>query len=125
MTLIPSIVLPKNILAAINKRNGSIQVSPRLVRAASVPAVEVLSELKSGAEGLTEDEAQRRGRELQEAFAVSKDARSLPAGVGLSIGSAEVPADTRDVMAHVKLADDRMYADKRRTKAGEKPVPSA
>ena len=59
MTLIPSIVLPKNILAAI-KRNGSIQVSPRLVRAASVPAVEVLAELKSGKEGLTEDEAQRR-----------------------------------------------------------------
>ena len=59
MLLTPSIVLPKNILAAI-KRNGSIQVSPRLVRAASVPAVEVLSELKSGAEGLTEDEAQRR-----------------------------------------------------------------
>jgi len=59
MTLIPSSVLPKNILAAI-KRNGSIQVSPRLVRAASVPTVEVLSELKSRAEGLTEDEAQRR-----------------------------------------------------------------
>jgi P-type Mg2+ transporter len=59
MTLIPSIVLPKNILAAI-KRNGSIQVSPRLIRAASVPAAAVLSELKSGAEGLTEDEAERR-----------------------------------------------------------------
>jgi Mg2+-importing ATPase len=57
--LTPSIVLPKNILAAI-KRNSSIQVSPSLVRAASVPAVEVLSELKSGAEGPTEDEAQRR-----------------------------------------------------------------
>lgn len=62
MTLIPSIVLPKNILASI-KRNGSIQVSPRLVRAASVPAVEVLSELKTGAEGLTEEEAQRRHEE--------------------------------------------------------------
>jgi len=59
MTLIPSIVLPKNILAAI-KRNGSIQVSPRLIRVASVPAAAVLSELKSGAEGLTEDEAERR-----------------------------------------------------------------
>ena len=62
MTLIPSIVLPKNILAPF-KRNGSIQVSPRLVRAASVPAVEVLSELKSEAAGLTEEEAQRRLKE--------------------------------------------------------------
>jgi Mg2+-importing ATPase len=59
MTLIPSIVLPKNILAAI-KRNGSIQVSPRLIHAASVAHAEVFSGLKTGAAGLTEEEAQRR-----------------------------------------------------------------
>ena len=59
MTLIPSIVLPKNIRAAI-KRNGSIHVSPRLVRTASVAAAEVLAELKSGTESLSEEEAQLR-----------------------------------------------------------------
>ena len=62
MTLIPSIVLPKNILAA-TKRNGSIQVSSRLIHAACVVPAEVFSELKTGAEGLTEEEAQRRHEE--------------------------------------------------------------
>ncbi len=59
MVLIPSFVLPKNILGAI-KRTGPIQVSPRLIRAASLAAAEVLSELGSGLHGLTEEEAQRR-----------------------------------------------------------------
>jgi Mg2+-importing ATPase len=59
MRLIPSIILPKNILAAL-KRNGSIEVSPKLIRAASVAASDVLSELGSGAEGLSEEAAQRR-----------------------------------------------------------------
>lgn len=62
MTLIPSIILPKNILVAI-KRNDSIQVSPKLIRTASLAAAEVLSELGSGLHGLTEDEAQRRLKE--------------------------------------------------------------
>ena len=59
MVLIPSFVLPKNILGVI-KRTGPIQVSPRLIRAASLAAPEVLSELESGLHGLTEEEAQRR-----------------------------------------------------------------
>ncbi len=59
MVLIPSFVLPKNILGVI-KRTGPIQVSPRLIRAASLAAPEVLSELGSGLQGLTEEEAQRR-----------------------------------------------------------------
>jgi diguanylate cyclase (GGDEF)-like protein len=63
-----------------------------------------------------EEEARRRGIALQNAFASSPDAAFLPAGVGLSIGSAEVPADTDDVMAHVKLADERMYENKREMK---------
>jgi Mg2+-importing ATPase len=62
MTLIPSIVLPKNILAAI-KRNGSIQVSSRLIHAASIVPAEVFCELKTGAAGLTQEEAQRRHEE--------------------------------------------------------------
>ena len=59
MVLIPGFVLPKNILGVI-KRTGPIQVSPRLIRAASLAAPEVLSELESGLHGLTEEEAQRR-----------------------------------------------------------------
>ena len=59
MVLIPSFVLPKNILGVI-KRTGPIQVSPRLIQAASLAAPEVLSELESGLHGLTEEEAQRR-----------------------------------------------------------------
>jgi P-type Mg2+ transporter len=62
MVLIPSFVLPKNILGVI-KRTGPIQVSPRLIRAASLAVPEVLSELRSGLHGLTEDEAQRRLKE--------------------------------------------------------------
>ena len=59
MVLIPSFVLPKNILGVI-KRTGPIQVSPRLIRTASLAASDVLSELGSGLHGLTEEEAQRR-----------------------------------------------------------------
>ena len=40
-------------------------------------------------------------------------AASLPPGVGLSIGSAEVTEDTSDVMGLIKVADERMYENKR------------
>ena len=70
-----------------------------------------------------EDEARRRGAALQSAFAQSEQAAALPAGVGLSIGCVELPADTPDVMAHIKAADERMYADKRRTRGGGEPDP--
>lgn len=61
-----------------------------------------------------EGEAERKKAELQAAFATSPDATSLPASVDLSIGCAEVPAMTSDVMAIVKVADERMYRDKQR-----------
>ena len=60
----------------------------------------------------TEEEAVQKGDELQEAFART-EAPDLPAGVGLSIGCAEVPPLRPDVAALVKLADERMYANKR------------
>ena len=60
-----------------------------------------------------EDEAIRKGAELQAAFDKSSKAATLPQGVGLSVGCAEVPPETRDVMPLVKLADERMYANKR------------
>ncbi len=57
-------------------------------------------------------EAERKAVELKAAF-LRANAAALPAGVGLSVGCAEVPLDTRDVMEIVRQADERMYTDKR------------
>jgi diguanylate cyclase (GGDEF)-like protein len=62
----------------------------------------------------TEGEAIKKGAELKLAFAVSSDAAALPRGVNVSVGAAEVVPEANDVMAVVKLADERMYADKKR-----------
>ncbi len=62
----------------------------------------------------TEAEASRKAMQLQTAFAVAAKSERLPRGVGLSVGSAAVPAATRDVMTIIKRADERMYAAKRR-----------
>jgi diguanylate cyclase (GGDEF)-like protein len=61
-----------------------------------------------------EQEAIRRGRELQEAFAKSPQLADLPPGVALSIGCVEVAADATDIMPFVQVADERMYVDKKR-----------
>jgi diguanylate cyclase (GGDEF)-like protein len=61
-----------------------------------------------------EDEATRIATDLQVAFAGSADAKGLPAGLGLSIGCAEVPPSATDIMALVKVADGRMYVNKKR-----------
>ena len=60
-----------------------------------------------------EEEARRRGAALQASFDTSPEAADLPAGVALSIGCAEVDAGVDDVMAIVRLADERMYQDKK------------
>ena len=62
-------------------------------------------------------DAKKRAAALQEAFANSEHVLWLPEGVGLSVGCTEVPADTKDVMEQVRLADERMYADKRQSAA--------
>jgi diguanylate cyclase (GGDEF)-like protein len=59
-----------------------------------------------------EDEARRRGLALQNAFASAPQARSLPPGVGLSIGCAEVQAGS-NILALIRTADERMYENKR------------
>jgi len=59
MGLILTSILPRNILPS-RRANGAIHASPRFVRAASLPVTQVFSELKTGAEGLAEDEAERR-----------------------------------------------------------------
>ena len=61
-----------------------------------------------------EGEAVRRATALQAAFATSTDADGLPVGVGLSVGCAEVGAHDDDIVSLIKVADERMYSDKRR-----------
>lgn len=65
----------------------------------------------------TEDEALRRGRELQHAFATAPHTAHLPPGVALSIGVVEVPDDVEDIMPLIQAADERMYANKKRRRA--------
>ena len=60
-----------------------------------------------------EEEAHRRGVALQQDFVRYSTAAMLPSAVGLSIGSAEVAEATEDVMSVIKLADERMYDNKR------------
>ena len=55
----PHSILPRNLLLP-RRGSGAIRVSPHLLQAASVAPAEVLSALKTGTEGLTEAEAQRR-----------------------------------------------------------------
>ena len=60
MALSASSVLPRNIRAAAKRESGSIQVSSRLIRIAALSAAQALSQLETGPDGLTEEEAQRR-----------------------------------------------------------------
>ena len=56
--------------------------------------------------------AERKASELKTIFSRTETA-TLPEGVGLSVGCAEVSADVTHVMAIVKDADERMYRDKK------------
>lgn len=57
-------------------------------------------------------EARRKAAELKSAFDGSPEAQDLPAGVGLSVGCADVPLDSSDILAIIRQADQRMYEDK-------------
>jgi len=65
----------------------------------------------------TEDEALRRARDLQHAFATAPQTTHLPKGVALSVGVVEVPPDVDDIMPLIQTADERMYANKKRRRA--------
>jgi Mg2+-importing ATPase len=64
LALIPSAILPRNILTLIKRSSGPIQVSPRLTKSASEPQAESLAEMNTSAAGLSEAEAQRRLEEF-------------------------------------------------------------
>jgi diguanylate cyclase (GGDEF)-like protein len=61
-----------------------------------------------------EDEALRRSRDLQHAFAAAPHTVHLPPGVALSVGVVEVPLDVDDIMPLIQAADERMYANKKK-----------
>ena len=61
-----------------------------------------------------EEEAVRRATALQAAFAASIEDEALPAGVGLSVGCAEIGSEADDILGLVKAADERMYRNKKR-----------
>jgi diguanylate cyclase (GGDEF)-like protein len=58
------------------------------------------------------EEAARKAEVLKASFDAAPEAVELPPGIGLSVGWAEVPAGTEDLLPLVKEADARMYADK-------------
>jgi diguanylate cyclase (GGDEF)-like protein len=62
----------------------------------------------------TEAQALRKGSELGVAFKSSAEHARLPAGIGLSVGCAEVRPDS-DIMDVIRRADERMYEAKRAT----------
>ncbi|MGE5246642.1 MAG: diguanylate cyclase [Betaproteobacteria bacterium] len=61
----------------------------------------------------TGDEARRKAGALKAAFEAAPETKDLPPGIGLSVGWAEVPGGTTDLMPLVNDADQRMYRDKR------------
>ena len=65
----------------------------------------------------TYGQAQQKAAELKAAFHADADTGSVPGGVGLSIGAAEVSADAETLADAIRLADERMYQDKFSTRA--------
>ena len=63
------------------------------------------------------EEAERKAAALKKAFDAAPEAVDLPPGIGLSVGSVEVPAGTLDLLPIIAEADARMYQDK----AGSRP----
>jgi len=60
------------------------------------------------------EEAKRKAAMLKSNFDAAPEAVELPPGIGLSVGSIEVPHAARDVMPLIAEADALMYADKQR-----------
>jgi diguanylate cyclase (GGDEF)-like protein len=63
------------------------------------------------------EEARRKGEALKAAFDAAPEASDLPPGIGLSVGTIEVPIGTTDLTPLLHEADKRMYEDK-----GTRPV---
>jgi len=70
------------------------------------------------------EEAARKAVALKSSFDAAPEAVELPPGIGLSVGWAEVPPGTEDLLPLVKEADERMYVDKGYAAKG-RPTPVA
>ena len=62
----------------------------------------------------TGEEARRKSALLKSAFEAAPGAVNMPPGIGLSVGSIEVPGGTTDLAPLLHEADKRMYEDKKR-----------
>ena len=76
------------------------------------------------------EEAARKAAVLKASFDAAPEAVELPPGIGLSVGWAEVPRGTEDLLPLVKEADARMYVDKGHaaktpSKQSDTPLPAA
>jgi len=60
MPILPSLVLPKNILTALLRPSPGIHVSPLLLETATADPAQALDKLRTTANGLSEEEAQKR-----------------------------------------------------------------
>ena len=60
MPILPTSILPKNILAIIKRPANQVQVSPLLVEIAQHAPADVLGKLQTNENGLSEEEAQER-----------------------------------------------------------------
>ncbi len=68
------------------------------------------------------EEAARKAAVLKSSFDAAPEAVDLPPGIGLSVGWAEVPPGTEDLLPLVKEADARMYADKGHAAKAQAPI---
>jgi diguanylate cyclase (GGDEF)-like protein len=69
------------------------------------------------------EEARKKAAALKAAFDAAPEAIELPPGIGLSVGSIEVPAGTTDLLPIIADADTLMYQDKgTRAPANTKPI---
>lgn len=66
-------------------------------------------------------EARQKALALKAAFDLAPETADLPPGIGLSVGSIEVPDGTTDLMPLVREADRRMYRDKARDQTEPRP----
>jgi diguanylate cyclase (GGDEF)-like protein len=71
------------------------------------------------------EEAARKAAVLKASFDAAPEAVELPPGIGLSVGWAEVPPGTTDLLPLVKEADARMYADKGHAAKAQPLMPPA
>jgi Mg2+-importing ATPase len=60
MASLPSSVLPRNLAPAVKRGSSTVEFSPKLCKVASLSAQQVLAELETEMEGLSEEEAARR-----------------------------------------------------------------